>query len=372
MIFNDDDGLTLTEAAVELGISRNLLKKRCDRKTIEYFLDSKGARRIPHTVINEWGRRTVDDYVIDPYDYDPKFDIPKAEIWGNGKAPVVRSATNEQWEVVMGVNDIHYPYHDSMLIDAAVELAKQINPHRFIINGDTNDFFVLSRFNKANERLDMLQTELDGGKQIRKTFRDALPNAQFEETLGNHEERLLTYPGFNAPALRSLAALKPSVLMGLDELQIRHWPTNGFRLREDFLVEHGSVVRSQSGATARSRLDSTLISGVMGHTHRLDSFRRSGYRDLAWFETGCLCMLNPDYVKNEANWKQGIWIGMFSTKTTNWNVQLIPAVGRGFIFDGRHYGKTGVEQDIYVGPSPTFEQDIPSDYGKMVPEYVSS
>jgi hypothetical protein len=364
--FEDDAGLTLTEAAQATGFSRNALKKRCDRNTIEYFIDTKGSRRIPFDVIQRMGQSHLDDFAINPYEYDPKFDIPKAEIWGNGKAPVVDPITTEHWELVMGVNDIHYPWHDAMLLDAAIELAAEIQPHRFIINGDTNDFFAISRYNRALERLDMLQAELDGGKAIRKAFRNVLPDAQFEETIGNHEERLITYPGFNAPALKSLNALKPSVLLGLDELEIRHWPTNGFRLREEFLVEHGNAVAGQSGQAARKRLEQTLISGVMGHTHKLGSAERSGYRSLEWYETGCLCMLNPDYVKGEANWKQGLWVGMFSTKSNLFNVQLIPAVGRGFIYDGKHFGKTTVEQDIFIGPAPNFESDIPSDFAKTV------
>jgi hypothetical protein len=359
-LYSDSDGLTLTEAAIELGVSRNLLKKRCDRKTLSYYLDSSGARRVPYFVIEEMGRRRIESFEVNPHDLDPKFDIPKAELWGNGKAPVVDHATSNQWETVFGVNDIHVPYHDEELLHAVAELAAYVDPDRFVINGDTNDFFGISRYNRANERLDLLQTELDQGKQIRKVFRNAVPNATMEETLGNHEERLLTYPGFNAPALRSLNSLKPNVLLGLDELEIRHWPTNGFRLREDFLVEHGATIRAQSGATAKARLDATLISGVMGHTHRFGEFRRSGYRELAWFETGCLCKLNPDYVQTEANWKQGVWVGLFSTKTENWNVQLIPAVGRGFIYDGRHFGDTAAEHDIFVGPLPNFESEIPS------------
>lgn len=365
-MYSDEDGLTLTEAATQLGVSRNLLKKRCDRSTIEYFLDSKGARRIPHEALRNIGTREVSSFPINPYTLDPKFDIPVAEIWGNGKAPVIEPSTNDDWEIIFGINDVHVPYHDVDLLIAAAQLAAYVNPHRFILNGDINDFFILSRFNQAKERLDMLQTELDQGKAVRKMFREAVPNAQFEETLGNHEERLLTYPGFNAPALKSLNSLKPSTLLGLEELDIRHWPTNGFRIREDFLVEHGSTIRSQSGATAQARLNATLISGVMGHTHRFGEFRRSGYRDLAWYETGCLCKLNPDYVKNEANWKQGVWVGTFSTKTDTWNVQLIPAMGRGFIYDGHHFGDTKSVSDLYVGPMPNFEMDIPSDYSKTI------
>jgi hypothetical protein len=355
---HQDEGLTLTEAAIYAGMTRNALKKRCDRNTITYYLGDKGERRICREVLDNLTQRDISDFDLNPYDYDPKFDIPKAEIWGEGRAPVVTPSTREQWEVVMGINDLHVPYHDPVLIDAVLEIARDVNPHRFVINGDTNDFFALSRFNKAQERLDLLQSELDMGKQIRKSIRNTLPNAVIDETIGNHEERLITYPGFNAPALRSLNALKPSVLLGLDELNIKHWPTNGFRLREDFLIEHGVTVRSQSGATAKARLDDTLISGVMGHTHRMDSYRKTGYRDLSWYETGCLCMLNPDYVKGGANWKQGFWIGTFSTKTNNFNVQLIPSVGRGFIFDNKHYGNTGAEQDIWSGPTPNYESNL--------------
>ena len=154
--------------------------------------------------------------------------------------------------------------------------------------------------------------------------------------------------------------------MGLDELEITHWPTNGFRLREDFLVEHGATVRAHAGATAKARLEATLISGVMGHTHRMAPAVRSGYRDLRWYETGCLCMLNPDYVKGEANWQQGFWIGVFSTKTGNFNIQTIPAIGRGFIFDGNHYGQTNIEADIWSGPQPNFQTDISSDFDKVL------
>lgn len=363
---NGNEGLTLTEAAEYSGMTRNALKKRCDRKTINFFIDEKGVRKILLSELEYIAQKTFDELPYNPYDYDPKFDIPKAEIWGNGKAPVIKPSTTEYWEVVGGWNDIHVPYHDTALIDSAIALFKDIQPHRFVNLGDTNDFFMLSRFNKAMERLDLLQQELDQGKLIRKAIRDVLPNAQMDEIVGNHEERLLTYPGFNAPALRSLNSLKPNVLLGLKDLDITHWPMNGFRLRDDFLMEHGSVVRTESGASAKARLNQTLISGIMGHSHRLSEHRKSGYRDLVWYEGGCLCMLNPDYVKSEANWKQAVWLGMFSTKTQNFHMQMIPAVGRGFIFDGKHYGDTKAEQDLWVGPSPSFEQDIPSDFMKIV------
>jgi len=355
--------LLLGEASAELPLSKAALEKRCDRGSIDYYLDSKGRRRIPFHVIEEWGMAPMDAAL---YDYDPKFDIPKSELWGNGKAPVIKLPRSQEWITVGGVNDIHVPWHDAELVDAAIDLFKDLQPDLFIINGDMQDFFGLSRFNKSFERLDNLQNELDQGKALRAAFRSAMPNAAMHETLGNHEERLLTYPGFNAPALKSLNSLKPDVLMGLKELDIKHWPRNGFRLNEEFLVEHGAVVRKNAGDTAKQRLNETLISGVMGHVHRLGQASRSGYKEINWYETGCLCQLNPDYVTGEANWQQGIWVGTFSTRSTNYNIQLIPASGRGFIFNGKHYGNTNDTRDIWVGPMPNFEMDIPSDFSKVV------
>ena len=347
--------LTLTEASEQLGMSVKALKMRCDRGTIDYIKDGRGYRRIISSEIDRLANgENYNSLHYDPYRYDPEFDIPKSELWGEGKAPVIK-LPKKDWVTVMGVNDIHVPYHDEVLVTASIAIAKVIDPDIFILNGDINDFFAISRFNKANERLDILQYEIDMGIDVRRAYRAALPNAQFEETIGNHEERLITYPAFNAPALKSLSALKPSKLMGLDELEIRHWPMNGFRLKDDFLVEHGSVIRSQSGYTAKARLDATLISGVMGHTHRADSHSRTGFRELQWYETGCLCKLNPDYVRNEANWKQAFWVGTISTKTDNFNIQLIKATGRGFIFDGKHYGETSQEADIWSAAVPAMK-----------------
>lgn len=349
--FNEEGrDLTLSEAATYSGLTRNAIKKRCDRGTLNYRLGPDGRRLVNTTDLDNITNRQLSDLPFDPYVGDLAFEIPKAELWGEGRAEIIEPSTKERWEVGLLVSDIHAPYHDKQLIESVIKVLEHLQPHFVVLNGDINDFFGLSRFNKAQERLELLQSELDIGIEIRKAFREAAPNARFYETIGNHEERLLTYPGFNAPALRSLRSLKPSSLLGLDELEIRQFPQHGFRLREEFVVEHGVIVRSTSGASAKARLEATLISGIMGHTHRFDSYHKSGYRDLSWYEQGCLCMLNPDYVKGGANWKQGFAIGTFSTKTPNFNIQLVPAVGRGFIFDNKHFGDTESEIDLWSGP----------------------
>jgi predicted phosphodiesterase len=356
--YYEDEGLSVNEAADYTGLSLKAIKSRCDRGTLQFNYGPKGERRIPVEELDRITQRSLDDLPFSPYTSQPTFEIPKAELWGDGRAELIEPSTTDRWEVGAFFSDIHAPYHDKALIDSAIELLENLDPHFVVLNGDINDFFGISRFNKAQERSDLLQMELDMGIEIRRAFRAAAPNARFYETIGNHEERLLTYPAFNAPMMRSLRALKPSSLLGLDELEIQQFPQHGFRLRNEFVVEHGVVIRKDSGGSARARLNDTLISGIMGHTHRMDSARRTGFRELEWYEQGCMCLLNPDYVKGGANWKQGFAIGTFSTVTSNFNIQLIPAIGRGFIFDNKHYGNTDSEIDLWSGPAENVQVNL--------------
>jgi predicted phosphodiesterase len=265
--------------------------------------------------------------------------IPKSEGWGDGRAQLVEKATSRAWEIVVFISDIHAPHHNAAQFMAFIDLIHDIQPDVIVINGDTNDFFQLSRFNKSHEREDSLQEELDIGVDLRRAIRLACPNAVIRETLGNHCERILTYVQINAKALSSLRALSPEYLFGLKDLEIEHYGREGFLLRPEFVVEHGHVTRKDAGASAKTRLNDTMISGIMGHCHRLAGFHRSGYRKLSWYEQGCMCLPEADYVVGETNWQPGFAVGHFhTTKDDLFNVELVGAVNDGFIFGGKIYG----------------------------------
>lgn len=266
------------------------------------------------------------------------FVVPDSEHWGDGIAPLLQPTTNELFETVVSISDIHFPYHSKQLLESTLLLMHDINPHVVVINGDVNDFFQLSRFNQGLERLDDLQEEIDMGVEFRKTVRDMLPDAVIRENLGNHDERILSYIENNARSLSSLRALKPESLLGLDELDITLFGRAGHRIRPEFVFEHGHVVRGEAGASAKARLTNTLISGMMGHTHRMAEYPKFGYRNLTWYEQGCLCDRNAEYKIGETNWQPGIAVCHFSTKTENYHVELVRAVSQGYIYGGKHYG----------------------------------
>jgi predicted phosphodiesterase len=268
------------------------------------------------------------------------FIIPDAEKWGSGLAPLVEPTTKERFETVVSLSDIHFPYHNKALLESTLEVLEDIQPHVVVLNGDVNDFFQLSRFNQGLERLDELQEEIDMGREFRAHVRNIVPNAVIRENLGNHDERILSYIENNARSLASLRALKPEILLGLDDLDITLYGRAGHRIRPDFVFEHGHIVRGEAGGSARARLNSTLISGIMGHTHRMAEYPKYGYRDLTWYEQGCLCSRQAEYKIGETNWQPGFAVCQFSTRSDSFHVDLIRAIGDGYIWGGKEYGNT--------------------------------
>lgn len=251
---------------------------------------------------------------------------PTISVWGAGAAPLVKPSTRRSTESVVFLSDIHAPFHDPAAVAAAVRLVKELQPDRVVINGDVADFFQLSRFNTGLERIDLLQQEIDIGNEIRRAIRRAAPDAELIENEGNHDSRIRTFVEKNARSLTSLRALDPASLFLYDELAITPYGAAGFRLRQDFLVKHGSVVRKGSGATAKAELLAAGISGISGHTHRLATYRANGYVPRQWTEQGCLCLTTPDYIVGVPDWQPGIVVGEFSTKSQSFVTHEVPLI----------------------------------------------
>lgn len=210
-------------------------------------------------------------------------------------------------------------------MDAAITMIRELRPHRVILNGDVCDFFQLSRFFKGN-REDTLQEEIDEANEIRRRIREAAPDCVFDETEGNHDNRLLSYVIANAKSLSSLRALKPEALLAAKELGIRRHPGAGLLLRRHFLVKHGDLVRADAMATAKAELKKARVSGISGHTHRMGTYREVGYQKTQWTEQGCLCRVDPDYIVGPPNWTQGCAVIELSTRTESFVVHEVPYV----------------------------------------------
>ena len=204
------------------------------------------------------------------------------------------------------LRDILFPYQDDKALKAVYKFLEQHPVDTIILNGDILDFYDVSSFDKDPERVNSLQKEIDLAQKFFKKLRQLAPNARIVFIKGNHCSRLERYLKKH-PELYSLDALKLPNLLELDKFNIEY-KDKGFKLGSLKII-HGTIVRKYAGYTARAEMEKHDCSGISGHVHRLSCYYyRTPERYLAWYESGCLCDLNPEYVDNP-NWNQGFLYG---------------------------------------------------------------
>lgn len=204
------------------------------------------------------------------------------------------------------LSDIHFPYNDDKALKAVYNFLSNTHVDTIILNGDILDFYDVSSFDKDPSRINSLQKEIDMAQKFFKKLRSLAPKARIIFVKGNHEDRIERYLRKH-PELYSLDALKLPNLLNLDNYVIEY-KDKGFKLG-GLKIIHGDIVRKFSGYTARGELEKHDSSGICGHVHRLSCYYyRTPERYLAWYESGCLCDLNPEYI-NEPNWQQGFLYG---------------------------------------------------------------
>ena len=213
--------------------------------------------------------------------------------------------------------DWHVPYQDDRALNVAFEFCLTLQPAVIIVH-EAHDFYSLSKFDKDPERKLMLQDEIN---EVGKRLFDLSRRCEDSRIIllkANHTDRLQKFLWSRAPELSKLDALRMEELLGLPDLGIEYKEFFIHKTpdpRGNFLFKHGDLVRQHSGYTAKGELDKEGMSGMSGHTHRLGahySRKRGGF--YVWVEAGCLCDLNPGYIKGTANWQHGI--GVVSYKET--------------------------------------------------------
>lgn len=201
---------------------------------------------------------------------------------------------------VISASDIHIPFQDDKAVKAFVSYIKKKQPDVIVLNGDIMDFFRLSRFAKGEGRNPY--QEIVMCRKLLKTIRDACPNATIYYTLGNHETRLEKYILEKAPELEAIIEDIFSILK-VQEFDV--YGCASLTLNNTFVFKHGRLLGKRAGMSAMKEIENAYMSGCSGHTHRLVKFitRKSG-KKFVWFESGCLCTLEPEYMI-DPDWQQG-------------------------------------------------------------------
>jgi predicted phosphodiesterase len=197
------------------------------------------------------------------------------------------------------LSDIHIPYHSVSALTAAFDYAKKEKPDAVLLNGDTLDFFQLSRFCKEPGKRSFAH-ELKAFKEffevLEKTFK-----CRIYFKYGNHE---LRYNHF--------LWMKAGELDGVDEFNI----DNIIKARAEGIITIGDKTIMKAGELnivhghefggsvfspvniARGLFLRAKVSSMQGHNHQSSSHTErdlNGKMVTTW-SLGCLCELHPAYL----------------------------------------------------------------------------
>jgi predicted phosphodiesterase len=209
------------------------------------------------------------------------------------------------------LSDIHVPYHSEVALRAAVDALAGDDIQALVLNGDTADFYAISRWTKNPQKRNF-KGELVAIRELLGWLRQTFPEIPIVLKAGNHEERWEHWLWQHAPEISD----EPE--MGLD-----HW----LRLREHGIelvkdqrpimagklpILHGhekgkgisAPVNQARGAFLR--LHHTVLEG---HGHRTSGHCEPdmfGSEVFCW-STGCLCDMRPEYARLN-KWNHGFAI----------------------------------------------------------------
>jgi len=197
------------------------------------------------------------------------------------------------------LSDIHIPYHNIEALTCAFDFAKGEKPDAILLNGDTLDFFGLSRFSKdpkARSFAHELKTFKEFMDILKKTF-----NAKIYFKIGNHEERYFHF-----------LWMKAHEIVGVEEFELENIiksRAEGIEIIKDKRIikagdlniihghEFGGSVFSPVNI-ARGLFLKGKVSAMQGHNHQTSEHTESnmnGEITTTW-SLGCLSELHPAYL----------------------------------------------------------------------------
>lgn len=203
------------------------------------------------------------------------------------------------------LSDIHIPYHSIDAITCALDYAKKEKPDAILLNGDTLDFFGLSRFSKDPKKRSFAH-ELAAFKDFMDVLKKEF-NAKLYFKLGNHEER---YEHF--------LWMKAGELEGVEEFDLGNIikaRAEGIEIIKDKRVMKAgglNIIHGHEyfGITspvniARGLYMKGKVSAIQGHNHATSEHTETDMNGniVTTWSIGCLSELHPMYMPlNRWNW----------------------------------------------------------------------
>lgn len=206
------------------------------------------------------------------------------------------------------LSDIHVPYHDQAALEACLDYLDKWRPTCVYLNGDTADFYNVSRWEKDPEERDF-NNEIRMVKAFLAHLRERYPDAELFFKIGNHEERYEKYLATKAPELFGVTEFRLNKVLGLDDMGYRLVRSKQkAKAGKNLTIIHGHEIYGVNVPVnfARTLQTKMGVCTIAGHRHSTSehSYKTADQQFVHCWSTGCLCDMTPDYAIVN-NWNHG-------------------------------------------------------------------
>lgn len=238
-------------------------------------------------------------------------------------------------DTIVAIGDAHWaPRQRLRRASALNRFLKRTEPDEVVIIGDWIDMGSLSRFDTIGSKAmegTRVRADIESGKAALAALMEDLPDVPLVFVEGNHEERLGRMYAEH-PRLEGLADLPGEFEEASGARSFRFVPYRDYYVRSGGLafthVPHNNMKPIESVNGVRKVLESSALSVVYGHTHRLDfgTLTRNNGGQIYGLNIGCFIepQHDPEYMKGRVkDWWRGVvairhrrgrpWNGQFST-----------------------------------------------------------
>jgi len=247
---------------------------------------------------------------------------------------------------VVVANDFQIPFHNQKALALFKLFLRREKPDWLILNGDFQDFWEISSFDRAPRTGKTFLEEIKIGQKILKSFRRILPKARITWIEGNHEFRLRWYLIRKAKELYGLPSLSVPELFGLKELDIEYMPCSlgASKFMSNFIrvgnlyVGHWTTITKHAGYAAKGLVDDNGVSLLQAHTHRFGAHARTTVdgRVLLGIENLCMCSPKTNYISHP-NWQLGFSVVYLETRSGRFHWYPVLFQNQAFLWNRRVY-----------------------------------
>jgi UDP-2,3-diacylglucosamine pyrophosphatase LpxH len=216
------------------------------------------------------------------------------------------------------LSDIHVPFHSVEAVVCAIKHLRDQNIDCLYLNGDTFDFYSISRHEKEKDLRDFPK-EIEMCRNFLQKLRDIFPTIPIYFKAGNHENRYQRYLNEQAEEFAQLHEMQFDKFFRLDVLDFVFVPDWQGMFMGDLLVIHGHEGFGVGGVNpSQSLFNKMFCNTLMGHVHRQTvTIRKTGFGEyIRTYSTGCLTSTSPKYMPFNQH-TQGFAIATISDGKTN-------------------------------------------------------